>query len=127
MFEVVPGESDADADADADATSPGVLAGAPKLRFHPATEIDETAVAQVQADLRRCILRAFVGRSLIESVDAKEMLAYQHSGFSVHADVRIEAHAPGVVPQGNAGGGGTELPQPEPVPVPPKRSPGSYL
>ena len=46
----------------------------------------------MQADLRRRILRAFVGRGLIDSVDAKEMLAYQHSGFSVNASVCIEAH-----------------------------------
>ncbi len=49
-------------------------------------------MAQVQADLRRRILRAFVGRGLIDSVDAKEMLAYHHSGFSVNASVCIEAH-----------------------------------
>ena len=42
--------------------------------------------------MRRRILRAFVGRGLIESVDAKEMLGYQHSGFSVDAGVLIEAH-----------------------------------
>src|SRR5450830_1269123 len=80
-FEVVPGE----ADADAQATAPSVI-------FHPASGVDETTVAQVQADLRRRILRAFVGRGLIERVDAKEMLAYQHSGFSVNASVCIEAH-----------------------------------
>ena len=34
---------------------------------------------QVHTDLRRRILRAFVGRGLIEQADAKEMLAYQHS------------------------------------------------
>jgi len=33
-----------------------------------------------------------VGRGLLESCDAKEMLAYQHSGFSVDAGVLIEAH-----------------------------------
>jgi len=32
-----------------------------------------------------------VGRGLLESCDAKEMLAYQHSGFSVDAGVCIEA------------------------------------
>jgi hypothetical protein len=48
--------------------------------FHPASAIDESAVAQVQATLRRRILRAFVGRSLLESCDAKDMLACQHSG-----------------------------------------------
>ena len=60
--------------------------------FHPAMGIDETAVAQVQAALRRRILRAFVGRALIEPCDAKAMQAYAHSGFSVDAGVCIEAH-----------------------------------
>ena len=60
--------------------------------FHAAHAIDETAVAQVQATLRRRILRAFVGRGLLESFEAKEMLAYRHSGFSVDTSVRIEAH-----------------------------------
>ena len=63
----------------------------PCIVFHPANGIDATAVAQVQADLRRRILGAFVGRGLIEKADAKEMLAYQHSGFSVDAGVCIEA------------------------------------
>ena len=79
VFEVVAGE----VDADAQATAPGVFFAAPNLRFHPASGIDEAAVAQMQADLRPRILRAFVGRGLIKSCDAKEMLAYQHSGFSV--------------------------------------------
>jgi len=69
-----------EAEADAQSSPPGIV-------FHPASAIDETAVAQVQADLRRRILRAFVGRGLLESCDAKEMLAYQHSGFSVDACV----------------------------------------
>jgi hypothetical protein len=59
---------------------------------------------QVQVDLRRCILRAFVGRGLIEQADAKAMLAYRHSGFSVDA-------------------GATATP----APAPPKRSPAHYL
>ena len=33
-----------------------------------------------------------MGRGLLESCDAKDMLAYQHSGFSVDAGVLIEAH-----------------------------------
>ena len=60
--------------------------------FHPATGIGEPAVAQAQATLRRRILRAFVGRGLLESFEAKDMLAYQHSGFSVDAGVCIQAH-----------------------------------
>jgi hypothetical protein len=86
VFEEVPveGEGDADADAALQASPPGIV-------FHPASAIDETAVAQVQVDLRRRILSAFVGRGLIEKADAKEMLAYRHSGFSVDAGVCIEA------------------------------------
>ena len=83
VFEEVAGQGDADADVQS--SPPGIV-------FHPASAIDETAVAQVQADLRRRILRAFVGRGLLESFEAKEMLAYKHSGFSVDAGVRIEAH-----------------------------------
>ena len=64
----------------------------PAVIFHAATRIDETVVAQAQAALRRRILRAFVGRGLLESFEAKEMLAYQHSGFSVDAGVCIQAH-----------------------------------
>ena len=33
-----------------------------------------------------------MGRGLLESCDAKEMLGYQHSGFSVDAGVCIQAH-----------------------------------
>ena len=83
MFEGLAGGTDGDTD---DQSSPR------KLIFHPASAIDETAVAQVQATLRTRILRAFVGRGLLESFEAKEMLAYRHSGFSVDTSVRIEAH-----------------------------------
>ena len=78
VFEAVP------ADSDANASLPGVI-------FHPASAIDAAVVARVQGTLRRRILRAFVGRGLLERCDAKEMLAYQHSGFSVDAGVCIEA------------------------------------
>ena len=61
------------------------------VNFHAASGLEEAAVTQVQAAARTRILRAFVGRGLIESFDAKEMLAYQHSGFSVDASVCIEA------------------------------------
>ena len=70
-------------DTDFQSSSPGIV-------FHPASAIDETA--QVQTDLRRRILRAFVGRGLLEGFVAKEMLGYQHSGFSVDAGVCIQAH-----------------------------------
>ena len=64
---------------------------APGVIFHRASDIDAEAVTQVQATLRRRILRAFVGRGLLESFEAKDMLAYKHSGFSVDAGVCIQA------------------------------------
>jgi hypothetical protein len=70
VFEEVPGQGDADADVQS--SPPGIL-------LHPAGAIDEAAVAQVRADLRRRILRAFVGRGLLESCDAKDRQAYQYS------------------------------------------------
>ena len=85
VFEGVPGEGTVDANADVPAPPPGVI-------FHPASAIDADAVAQVQATLRKRILRGFVARSLLESCDAKDMLAYQHSGFSVDAGVCIASH-----------------------------------
>jgi hypothetical protein len=60
--------------------------------FHPTTGIDPEAAAQAQARLRRRILRAFVGRGLLEAFEAKEMLGYKHSGFSVDTSVCIAAH-----------------------------------
>ena len=70
----------------------GPPASPPGVIFHPACQIDDTAVAQVQASLRKRILLAFVGWGLLESFEAKEMLGYQHSGFSVDACVCFEAH-----------------------------------
>ena len=71
-------------DVDAKATAPGVI-------FHPVSGVDQAGVAEVEADLRRRILRAFVGRGLLERCDAQDMLAYKHSGFSVDAGVCVEA------------------------------------
>lgn len=48
-------------------------------------------MAQVQADMRRCYLHAYVGRALIEKADANDMPVYRHTGFSVDAGVCIEA------------------------------------
>jgi len=59
--------------------------------FHPVSGIDEATVAKMQATLRRRILRDFVGLGLLESFEAKGMLGYQYSGFSVNSGVCIEA------------------------------------
>ncbi|MEN9375500.1 MAG: hypothetical protein RL710_657 [Pseudomonadota bacterium] len=44
--------------------------------FHTATGIDQTAVTQVQTTLQKRILRAFVGRGLLKSCAAKDMLSW---------------------------------------------------
>ena len=64
VFEEVAGEGGVDAQARAQACAPGVI-------FHPATGVDADAVAQVQATLRKRILRAFVARGLLEDFEAK--------------------------------------------------------
>jgi hypothetical protein len=82
VFEEVAGEGGADARGQAHA--PGVI-------FHPATGVTADTVTQAQASLRKRILRAFVGRGLLEGFEAQEMLAYRHSGFSVDTSVCIAA------------------------------------
>ncbi len=66
------------------------------VTFHAAADLDEGAFRQVQANVRKRILRAFVARGHIEACDAKDMAARASSsshggGFSVDARVRIEA------------------------------------
>lgn len=85
MFEEVAGEEGDAADA-ASQSSPS------RIIFHPATGVTADAVGQVQASLRKRILRAFVGRGLLESFEAQEMLGYKHSGFSADTSVCIAAH-----------------------------------
>ncbi len=84
-FEEVAGEERDAADA-ASQSSP------PRIIFHPTTCVTADAVGQAQASLRRRILRAFVGRGLLESFEAQEMLGYKHSGFLVDTSVYIAAH-----------------------------------
>ena len=56
------------------------LPNALAVNFHVAMGLDEAAMAQVQADVRRRILRAFVARGHLEACDAKDMAAYAHGG-----------------------------------------------
>jgi hypothetical protein len=49
-------------------------------------------VAQAQSSLRRRILRASVGRCLLQGFAAQELLRYKHSGFSVDTSVCIAAY-----------------------------------
>lgn len=54
------------------------------VTFHPTNAIDADAVTQVQTTLRRRILRAFVGRRLLESFETKEAGLSAHRVFSGH-------------------------------------------
>jgi hypothetical protein len=58
--------------------------------FHAATNLDTAAIAQVQAQVRQRILRAFVRRGLIGKSDRAEMMRWEHGGgFSMDASVCI--------------------------------------
>ena len=60
--------------------------------FRAAAELDANAIAQVQAQVRRRLLRVFVRRGLLPADDAQAMGQWQHGGgFSVDASVRLEA------------------------------------
>ena len=48
----------------------GTRTNATNVMFHPASCIACEVVAQAQASLRRRILRAFVGRGLLEGIEA---------------------------------------------------------
>ena len=91
VFELMPGGSGDEANGVAQTTDQTTDAP-PGVAFHPASGLDDAAVAQVQAHARKRILHAFVSRGLIEADDAKEMAGYQHGGgFSVDAGVCIAA------------------------------------
>ena len=61
------------------------------VAFHPASGLDDAAFRQVQAIVRRRILRLFVRRGLISKADGDEMAAQKHEGgFSLDASVIIE-------------------------------------
>ena len=60
--------------------------------FHAATGIDADAIAEVQACVRRRLLRVFVRRGLLPGNDAQGIGQWEHGGgFSVDGSVRIEA------------------------------------
>jgi hypothetical protein len=60
--------------------------------FTAATGLDANAIAQVQAQVRRRLLRVFVRRGLLPGDDAQAMEQWEHGGgFSVDGSVRIEA------------------------------------
>ena len=72
VFEALGGDPEADS---------GQPSAPPRVVVHPASGIEEATVAQAQAEVRTRILRAFAGRGLIERFEARELLAFKHSGF----------------------------------------------
>jgi hypothetical protein len=60
--------------------------------FTAATGLDANAIADVQACVRRRLLRVFVRRGLLSDDYARAMAQWQHGGgFSVNASVRVDA------------------------------------
>ncbi|MCM8614066.1 transposase [Accumulibacter sp.] len=61
--------------------------------FHSASGLDAAASGEVQTAVRRRLLRSAQRRGLLSAGDAQGMAEWEHSGgFSVDAEVRIEAH-----------------------------------
>jgi len=63
-----------------------------EVTFHEAGRLDTSAITAVQATARRRLLRAAHRRGLLSEDEAQNMAGWAHGGgFSVDADVRIEA------------------------------------
>ena len=62
------------------------------LRFLPAAELTPQALAAIAEQVRVRVLRWFARSGLIEPDDLREMLAWENSGFSLDAAVRVGAH-----------------------------------
>jgi hypothetical protein len=61
--------------------------------LHAPAGLDDDAIAAMQAQVRRRVLRTFVRRGLIEKDDADAMAGWEYGGgFSVDASVRIEGN-----------------------------------
>jgi hypothetical protein len=62
------------------------------VRFRPAAVLTPEAVAAIAEQVRVRVLRWFARSGLIEPEDVREMLAWENSGFSLDAAVRVGAH-----------------------------------
>jgi hypothetical protein len=61
------------------------------VRFRPATDLTPEAIAVIAEQVRVRVLRWFARSGLIERDDVREMLAWEYSGFSLDAAVRVGA------------------------------------
>lgn len=65
-----------------------------QVKFHVLAHLSADAIAQVQNEAKRRIVRAFVKRGLLDSIDGEVMLLARHGGgFSVDASVCIAGAA----------------------------------
>jgi hypothetical protein len=62
------------------------------VRFRPASALTPAAVVAIAEQVRVRVLRWFARSGLIERDDVREMLAWENSGFSLDAAVRVGAH-----------------------------------
>jgi hypothetical protein len=62
------------------------------VRFRPAAELTPEDLAAIAEQVRVRVLRWFARSGLIEPDDVPEMLAWDNSGFSLDAAVRVGAH-----------------------------------
>jgi hypothetical protein len=61
-----------------------------EVKFYALAHLGADAIAQVQNEAKRRIVRAFVKRGLLDSTDGEVMLLARHGGgFSVDASVCI--------------------------------------
>ena len=61
-------------------------------QFREAAALPPDAVASITEQVRRRVVRWFAHRGLLEPDDAREMLAWEHGGFSLDASVCIASH-----------------------------------
>jgi len=68
-----------------------VFEGGPdgQIQFRPAQDLTPEALAAVAAQVRRRVLRWFARSGGLPAADARDMLGWEHGGFSLDAAVRI--------------------------------------
>ncbi len=67
------------------------MMGRPVLDFRRAPRPSQSDAQSIAEEVRRKVLRRFVRMGAIPPETAENMLAWPHSGFSVHAEVAVEA------------------------------------
>ena len=61
-------------------------------KFYPITALTPEEIYSVQELIRKRVLRLFRRKGFLDSDVASDMLDWDNGGFSLNANVRIEAH-----------------------------------